>query len=466
MNNIINLIRGKYETPVSDNMMSNIDDWEEIYQDNPFWSPDSTLGLGKEICQTLASQMLTEADIKITGESKKATFIQEQLEAHLLPRIEEQLEKAMATGGMVLRPYIYNGGVNIDFCRQGQFLPLAFDDDGNITDIAFGEQIVDGKTTYTRIERQRYDGENVLITNQAFSSQSTNRLGNEIELKDVEAWKDIDDKVELDEIGTTCFGYYKIPLANNIDMDSPLGIAIFSPAISLLAKADAQFNRLDWEYEGGQIAIDISEDAILPDVNGNIQQDQTRERIYRGADFNDTDTYKAFAPTLRDASYNTGLDKYLMRIEDKIGLARGSLSQVDGQPRTATEIVTLKERTYKTIRSNQQALYKALETLVKAIDYLAGYYYDLEGEAKLVVNWNDGILEDYQTELDRHQQRIDMGIESTLEARMWAFGEDEATALDNLAKIDDGLEDIYSDLDNPGEPAEPGNEPGGQPEAN
>lgn len=45
-------------------------------------------------------------------------------------------------------------------------------------------------------------------------------------------------------------------------MDSPLGISFFSDAKDLIQKADEQFGRLDWEYEGGQMAIDVDPTAL------------------------------------------------------------------------------------------------------------------------------------------------------------------------------------------------------------
>jgi len=455
MNNLINLIKKEYDTPVSDNMISNIEEWEDMYCDNPHWECESILGTPQTICQTLSSQILTEAKIEVTGESEKAIFVREQIEKHLLPRLKEQLEKGMAVGGIVFRPYISNGGINIDFCRQGQFLILAFDDDGNVTDIAFGEQIQNGKVTYTRVERQTLDGDNVIIENKAYKGKGRN-LGKEIPLSTVDKWADIDPKVVQEGIEGTCFGYYRTPLANNIDIDSPVGISIFSPAKALIKKVDEQFDRLDWEYEGGQLAVDVSEDAILPqsELTDQIKVEQTKKRLYHKMDFQDIDTWKAYNPSLRDSNYNDGLDNYLMRIEDKIGMERGALSKVDSVARTATEIITLKERRYHTLVDNQEALENALQDMFKAVSYLAEKYYDVEGGCKLVINWNDSILEDYQTELDRHQQRIDMGIEDKIEARMWAFGEDRKDAEKALENMD-ALTDIYNDLENMGEPVEP-----------
>lgn len=436
---------GEKNLPVDDVMTSNIDLWESIYTDDAPWVDNDkvvSIGIAKTICQTLASQVLSEVEIKIEGNgeelSPRAQYLEEQIEKHLLPNLKQKIEKAMATGGMVFRPYINGNDVNIDFCRQGEFVPLGFDDDGKMIDVAFEEHIIDGKITYTRIERQSFDGETDLISNTAYQSKSST-LGNKIKLEDVDEWKDIDDDV-LFNYDNTMYGYYKVPIANNVDMDSPLGISVFAPAINLIKKADHQFSRLDWEYEGGQMAIDITEDAI---IDG--QMDDTTDRLYRQVD--SQDTYKVFNPSLRDTNFQSGLQEYKKNIEDTVGLSRGSISDPTSDVRTATEMRILKQRSYNTLKDNQTALEKALIDLIDAMAFLSQTYQGVDGEYNITINWNDSVLEDYQTELNRHLQLMDAGIESRVEVRMWAMGETKEVAIEKLNQIDDGIEDIYSDLD-------------------
>ena len=432
---------GEDNIPVGEIMTSKIDLWESVYTDDAPWVDDDkviSIGIAKTICQTLASQVLSEAEIKVEGDSTKAEYLQDQIEKHLTPNLKEKIEKAMATGGMVFRPYINGSDIYIDFCRQGQFIPLGFDDDGNMNDVAFEEQRIDGRWTYTRIERQTFDGETDLISNRAYASKSS-QLGNPIPLSDVDAWKNIDDEVPF-EYDNTLYGFYKVPIANNVDIDSPLGMSVFAPALSLIKKADCQFSRLDWEYQGGQMAIDVTEDAI---IDG--QLDDTSERLYRQLD--QQDTYKVFNPSLRDANFQSGLQEYKKNIEDAVGLSRGSISDPTSDVRTATEMRILKQRSYNTLKDNQIALEKALIDLIDAMAFLSEEYQGVSGDYNITINWNDSVLEDYQTELNRHLQLMDAGIESRLEVRMWAMGEDEEVALEKLNQIDDGLEDIYSDLD-------------------
>lgn len=258
-----------------------------------------------------------------------------------------------------------------------------------------------------------------------------------------------------------------MPLANNIDLDSPLGISIFSPAINLIHRADEQFSRLDWEYDGGQMAIDVDADAVHFSsgyYGSSPQMDKVRDRLYRTLDLGNDDTYKAFTPSLRDTSYLSGLNRYLMRVEDLVGLSRGALSEVESEARTATEMKILKQRAYITIRRNQEALEQALNDTVYAMDVLTTLY-ELapDGIYTTTTDWKDSILTDTDTELSQKVQLLDANILAKYEVRAWYTGEDEETAKDMIEEIEDSssnkmMNDLFSQK--PENPLEPnGDEP-------
>ena len=56
------------------------------------------------------------------------------------------------------------------------------------------------------------------------------QLGTEIKLETVDEWADISTYEEFQNADCTLFSYLKMPLANNIDPDSPLGVAVYSSA--------------------------------------------------------------------------------------------------------------------------------------------------------------------------------------------------------------------------------------------
>ena len=458
---------------ISEDMQDAITTWLEVYKDNSSWLDDNngiySLGLGKTICQTLQSQVMSEMESRVIipgsgtdeiDENTRAGYLNTQYQDHVIKHLGNKVEQAMAVGGMIFQPYVSGDKIYIDFCRQGTFIPIAFDDDGEITDIAFSDSFISDGFEYTKIERQLFNAEEqkVNVTNKVYKAKlnpdnDIDELGTEIPIDTVPRWRTIEPEVVIEDVDRPLFGTYRVPLANNIDLDCPLGLSVFSPALKMIKKADEQFSRLDWEYEGGQMAIDVDDSAINVTqgyYGTNMQLDQTRNRLYRTLDLGKDETYEAFAPTLRDISYIDGLDKYLRRIEDLVGLARGSLSEVAGDARTATEIRVLKQRTYITIVSNQKALDTALNELIHAMDILTNLY-DLApaGEFELVTDWKDSVLTDTNEELTNRLLLVDKGIMSREEVREWYLDEDEDTAKNKIAEIDENdnnnlMDDIFT----------------------
>ena len=93
---------------------------------------------------------------------------------------------------------------------------------------------------------------------------------------------------------------------------------------------------------------------------------ELQNRLFRKIDLNNESTYNVFNPVFRDVSLLNGLNTMLMRIEDVCELARGTLSDVNQDARTATEIAVLKQRSYA---ANAQ-LQKALESTLKDVVYI------------------------------------------------------------------------------------------------
>lgn len=463
------------DSSVSDGMLEAMDLWKDVYKDESPWLDDNkgiySLGLGKQICQSLQQQALSELETSITEpgveedaeEDKsvvidtRAKFLNDIYQKRLVKNLPQSFEKALALGGMIIKPYTSNNQIYLDFNYQGEFYPISFDDDGNIIDIAFFDQFVAGKYIFTKVERQTFSqGKRmVVVENKAFKAQIRNEdddteqeLGKEIPLSSVERWNGISEEpVVIDNVDKPLYGLFKVPFANNIDMNSPLGISVFSPAIKLIKLADQQFSRLDWEYNGGQLAIDVDPTAVNFSegyYGTTMNMDDCKNRLYRKLDLGQEDAYHEWAPALRDNNYMTGLNVYLNKIEDTIGLARGTLSQVDSEARTATEIKTLKQRTYITVSSLQDALESCIRDTVYAINVFTELYnLAPEGDYDTNIEWKDSILTDNDTELEQKLTLQEAGILSKAEVRSWYTGETVESA---QAKIDEMQEQNQSNM--------------------
>lgn len=472
------------DVAISDKMADAIELWRDMYKDCPPWeNPEDgiyTMNLAKQICQAIQQQVLSELETHIQEpgvedevdmdkdnvdkQATRAQYLDDIYHKRLIQQLPEKLEKALALGGMIIKPYFTEQGVYIDFVEQGQFYPLAYDNDRTIISIAFPDWFISDGYMYTKIEYQTFDAQanTVTVLNKAYRAkiennndiEEINDIGDEYPLENIPRWAGLPTEPKIvEQVERPLYGYFRVPLANNIDMSSPLGVSIFSPARKLIEYADRQFSRLDWEYEGGQIAIDVDPTAVDYQTTyyGNtMKMDECKNRLYRKIDLGQADTYQAFAPALRDTNYNNGLNTYLMKIEDIIGISRGTLSQVEAEARTATEIKLLKQRTYITISNIQEALEKSIMDAVYAMNVFTSIMkFAPEGDYDTKVEWKDSVLTDTDTELNQKLQLVNAGVLSKAELRSWYTGEtleSAKLAIDTMAKENQErmLNDIYS----------------------
>ena len=241
------------------------------------------------------------------------------------------------------------------------------------------------------------------------------------------------------------FGWYKVASANNVDVDSPMGISVFHKALGVIKQADMQYSRLLWEFEGSELAIDVDPLALRPQKpdartgygETKYELPKLNERLFRGVNL-DEDHYSVFSPTIRDTALLNGLNRLLMMIEDLSGLSRGTLSDAPLEARTATELRILRQRTYATIADNQAALERCLRDVVRAMDkYASIYHLAPEGEYELSFEWDDSILTDRAQEMAERLELMTHGIIGKAEMRQWYTGETEPQAKAAIKSIQD-----------------------------
>lgn len=399
---------------------------------------------------------------KTVGDSSRAEYLESQYKK-LKKQLRKQVEYGIAKGGLVIKPYIVmnkaldddtetpTADIEFDFIQADAFYPLAFDASGKITEAAFVQSKVERNQVYRRLEYHKWENNTVTVVNKAYKSNNVRNsgdvdngdLGEEISLTEVPEWKDLEPKTVVKNVTKPLFGYFRMPEANTIDPTSPLGVSGFSRAVELIRDADLQYSRLLWEYEAGEMAIDIDRDALRPDLdeagNINLKPNHLQQRLYRKLDLgSDSDTYYPYAPGLRDTNYISGLNTILMRIEDVCGISRGTLSDSADVARTATELKILKQRSYQTNADIQQAIEDAIRDVIYVMNVYASLYeITPEGEYEVNFEWDDSIMVDIDTEINKRLTLMQNGLTSKLENRMWYFGETEQQAREALAKIDE-----------------------------
>lgn len=487
-------------TPVvSDKMMEAIDLWSRLYKGKAPWVKEPSfndpsrvvsLGLPSFIASEKARMATLEMKSEITSPnplskvndretkdivdndhinvyeseietSPRVQFLNKVYQNNILARLRPNLEYGIATGGLIIKPYVVlldeeidnvKARIDVDFISADNFIPLAFTVNGDITKAVFVQTKVDTDAIYRRLEiHELVDGCRCVVTNKAYmnrnkpvnSADSYNTdLGEEIPLSAVPEWKNFEPEVTIENVDKLLFAYFKMPEANTVDPSSPLGMSGYGRAVDLIRDADEQYSRLLWEFEATEAAIDVDRDALKPyeDASGathTIRPD-LQNRLFRKLDLGNDDLYQPYLPSIRDASLINGLNTILTRIEDVCALSRGTISTSNIEATTATELKILKQRSYSMNADIQKTLEGTLRDVIKIMDiYCTLYKIVPEADYEVSFEWDDSILVDTAEEMSKRVTLIANGIYSKTEFRMWYFGETEAQARQALKIIED-----------------------------
>lgn len=421
---------------VSSKMSSSIDEWDQMYSvDNKEKSLNLASAIAGEYARLITLEM--ESSVK-DGLINKAY-------QRVIKDLRINTEYGCALGSLILKPYISNGEIKVSFVQSDSFYPLAFDDSGNITSIVFMEQIRRKNEIFSKFEVHELEKNILRVINFAYRSKDEGFRGTEISLTEVPEWADIQEETILTVDGPL-YGYFRVPVANTIDKKSPMGVSVYSKAISLIKQADKMYERILWEYEGSELGLDINEAYFTKDQNGKSVLPEGKERLFRryaiNAGINEKPFYEVFSPAIRDSSLFNGLNKLLQRIEFNCSLAYGTLSDPQMVEKTAEEIRTSKQRSYTAVSDCQKAMQTALEDLIRAMSSLARIYkLGQLGDIEPKFKWDDSIIVDTKTEGSIRMQEVSAGLLRPELYLAWRYGVSEKEAL----KMMPGSEDTQTD---------------------
>lgn len=411
---------------LSDAMINAINEWKSMLDGNAGWVTDyiKSLKIEEGICREFADAVLVEMETSINIERLDKVYQKS------IARLNENLQSGLGLGSFVLKPL---GPNTSEFVTADKFIPISFDDEGKLLDVAFLSIKRIGGDYYSRFERHYFTNGNLTIGNKCYHSQSQDHIGSPCDLNVVEEWAGINPgPVVYQGMTQMDFGFYRNPIENKVD-GSKCGVSIFESAKERIAAADIQGARLDWEYDSGERAIHVDDRALNQNRrNGKPGIAKLNKRLYRGLnieDGKDKELLKEYSPDMRDESFKRGLEEYKREIEFIVGLAYGDLSDVQVVEKTASEIKASKARKYNRVTAIQGNLRDCLEDFAAGLAFYNGLY---TSGYEFNCKFNDSILTDEETERQQDRQDVAMGVMQLWEYRSKWYNEDETTAKANL----------------------------------
>ena len=399
------------------------------------------LNLSKAVCQELAGMVWTDqTDVNLTTEGageedKLSDFVHKVLEQNNFSvKMLEAIEQAAALGGEALKVWYEvrhdqdgneipdSGRIKIGFCMADQFVPTAWDN-AEITEGVFISRIAKNGYYYTRLEWHKWEGLTYVVTNELYraeikkngSQEPQDILGYRYPLNIIYPF--LSERTEFTTIEHSLFSYFRTPVANNIDDNSPLGVSIYGNAMETLRALDICFDSFVREFRLGKKRIIVPArmiKTVVDPVSGkSVRYFDATDETYEALSTDDPDSLKIQdnSVELRVEEHVAGINAFLNIFCLQVGLSAGTFSfDAKGGLKTATEVVSENSKTYKTVKNFQNMVTPAIKTLVDNIIMVAGFY-DVQYEGvsiakeaergyEVSVVLDDGITQDRQTNIN------------------------------------------------------------------
>ena len=201
----------------------------------------------------------------------------------------------------------------------------------------------------------------------------------------------------------TLFGVFRTPQANNIDMDSPYGLPIFSEAVQELRDLDIAYSRNSKEIKDSKRMVLLDADRLFPyPKSGEIDRNSLPDyvKIVSNDTSGASDVYHEINPTLNTDTRLTGINALLSQIGYKVGFSNGYFvfNESTGT-QTATQVEADQQRTIQFIKDIRDKLESCLDGLIYALDVFASLY-NLAPRGKYEITYGFGDIT-YNVEEDR-----------------------------------------------------------------
>lgn len=402
-----------------------------------------SLNMAKRVCEDWANLLLNEkTDITIGNKHSQDVVQQTLVDCKFWQRGNEGIEKSFALGCGAFVVVVENIGIDeqglladtskskvkVKFVNATKIIPITFEDE-EITECAFIN--VNSGKTYISIHILNEQG------NYEIHNITCNGEGDNLSFVDEEDHHVFDTQSNL-----PWFSIIKPNIANNIDINSPLGVSIFANAMDNLKEIDLVWDSYANEFILGKKRIFINAKDWVVDPRTGEERDV----------FDSNDVVLYYLPesddgkqmisdntqTLRVQDHITALQNQLNLFGYKCGLGTEHYKFDSGNVATATQIVSVNSEMFRNIKKQEIVIEAALTTTVRTMLYAINTFTSesVDIEAEITIKFDDSIVIDEKSEREQDMLDVNAGIMSKVEYRMKWYNEDEKTAAQKIEDMD------------------------------
>lgn len=425
-----------------------------------------SLGMAKKLCEDISDLLLNEK-VKITiKDGATDAFVKKVMEdANFMVQGNEYQERKAACGTVAYVPYLTNmvvaedgsvvsADVKLDYVVAKNIFPTAWEN-SRITECIFVFEKTYKRKKYAQLQHHKLErmiGEDgtdlgfqyVIENSVVLASDGAGKELTEAEWNKIPHFEGLAPRVETGS-DKPQFVIDKLNIANNVDEDdtNPMGVSIYANSVDVLAKIDLEYDSYANEFTLGRKRIFVAPE-MLTDANGSQVFDPDDSVFYTLPEDYFKNTKEALHEVnmeLRTEQHEQAINNDLNLLSFKCGFGTQYYRFEKGAIATATQVISENSDMYRTIRKHEIILRDVLTDLIRAIIRLgktAGVA-NLVEDTDIVIDFDDSIIEDKQTELDNALRLISVGVMRPDELRSKLFAETEEQARANLPEQNSGV---------------------------
>ena len=399
-----------------------------------------SLGMPKKICEDWANLLMNEK-VKITLEGDKeqefidAVFTANDFEVSM----NELQERGAAAGTYAIIPRITKAALNrrgelvdggeiaMDYITAESIFPLAWAG-RKITECAFATQLVSDGKKYLYMQLHVLSGEQYEIQNRIFDC--TNGKTEEVSFQQVKGMEAIPDQPIKTGSDKPQFVVGRYNIANNVEDNNPMGIAVYANAIDQIKAVDIAYDSYVNEFVLGKKRVMVKPSATK-NLDGESVFDPNDVTFYvLPEDVQDGSLIQPIDMQLRTAEHQNGVQDQLNLLSAKCGFGEEHYKFNRGSVATATQIVSENSTLFRSVKKHEIVLEALLIELCRILLRMGNAYMNrgLDEDVEISVDFDDSIIEDRAADDAKVYQMLAAGLMRPEEARSLLMNEDIETA--------------------------------------
>lgn len=397
-----------------------VKNWVDIYNGNPSWvnSKVRPSNISNAVVNILSNGILSDVTSEVVG-GPRSEYVNNQYQ-RFLKQARPMIELLLVQGSLILKPFNYMDKLGVEIIPASNFIPLKFNEMGDLVDVIFIEYLTKNGRVFTKVERHTFDvlSKKYEISHKAYEGEIVDfrNLQNmrEINISLIDEWSGIANgkDVVIEDIDRPLFVYVKTPYTNVARVNLQIGVSLLSLINEHVKNYDVLNSLMMRDFKATSTRVFISEQVAIDNSTGKVSEDFLEEDL-KGIYYmfpSDSGEFKSLDSMIQIVNgptkvneYTSGLQNILREIERSSGLAFGDLSEGTAVLQTATAVLSSKQRKYQTIKDFQlNSVEEPFKELVKVLFNMVDIF-DLVKEKKhedyeFVIDFGKGIIDGIEVE--------------------------------------------------------------------